>query len=1351
MDLLTPDKNVMTGYNSRTHVGVASHTTPGYVPPIIRGLSLEDSVKCTTLCGPKYRQHSCVRVNLGFNDASSLDSIFSQSIIASQKGSTIGTTTAVATNTNDKSNRCKSSTVPSVIKIHLKADAELIAQQITLIELKYFQAIEADEFYTLKWFNQIIFWVQKDILNEKNLSKRTEILSHFIRIAKKLVDINNFSSGMAVVSGLHVQCIYRLNATWSNLSSRDRHTFRKLADLFSQENNYVNLRSAVDNARLPCIPYLGVFLGDLTFIDVAASSVATSLSHRENSSWDSQGKQDRMNNILRIIANFQQSNYPFIRNESVATYLEAQRYIEELQRFIEDANYKLSLQVEPPSPPDPCCTDLPYTIPPNNLFLSSTNNVLKPVPVYNSSTTTVTATTTITSKNDATCNAKDNSPSSKASDGSGTTRKCNKKTTDTRKATNSISPLCDLLAPPAIPPPPPIHRPRKRPTYRRLGSWAGIGMLASDNYISPTIEEFVRDTRQALESGSTQQSTLSIPSSSTSSSQPSFRSPVPNTHMKLYSNDVESTTKQLSPSQSSTLVTNLSSPRLSDKSAVNSKASRQRLACDGLTFQSNPASSSSSSSPQPKSTAGCESVDRADDKQSQVNCKNRKNESLPINLLHIRYESLSPTPSPSTQHTSTPKSPPPSSSAHQNQSFNSPYAISNTKTAPVTPVRGTRDHSCKILSRASEISDPLQKCCTTVANIPISNKNKLSVVKRLFHDPPPLSPSPTVINPKDDKNIDFPVTKHQLPLKPAVTLSSSLSSCANHEDMPSKFCTPISKHTNQPPLYYQHSHCLSQTFPLTLSETKMRCSSFRMPKLSLSPSLQSPTAPASYRQGMNPRYQQYPFYLSHLALAALAAVQVAMTNNDDVDISIDGNIHNPVYSDGNLSMNHQHSPSFYYRSHSSPMSSTCLHMESSNWLEVIREGPLLCCTSSFASFQNAQSHEVPLISTLPTLQPDCQNIPYIPFFQTNTDLSPTTPEVCSVEVNEGRRTSCFSASKPRRKSDFLTDVVRDLSDFNSSPAAVATTCSQFSMSSSMTCEFISPMSPSTSASSDSLPPCNNSHKEKCRHLCENAKSYPQLAYCTTNACKYYKRFSLSRTFYKNKFKNCWAVLIVSSNSSLSASTMHNSNSGCAYLVLFKTHKSHQSKQFIPWSVSSVSSRYKFSKTRKKFDNSPNHFSASRCKVLRIQTACFDNRYFHSLNNNFFGTPVLVLEASPRKPKVYRLVCHTSYNPVCKCSESNSSKSSTYIDQFKPGLTSQTVETQVTSDTHHIMPWTWTIKTARRLRQVMREKINSISKTDQIKCMPSEDAGGSNNPSKEHCSGFPCSHCFHFHTLEVKNF
>ncbi|KAA3677598.1 uncharacterized protein DEA37_0013322 [Paragonimus westermani] len=229
---------------------------------------------------------------------------------------------------------------------HLKVNPELLAQQMTLIELKFFQAIKPEEFISLKWngkeklkyapnivastrwFNQIIFWVQKDILNEQSLSKRTEVMSHFIRIAKKLVELNNYSSAMAIVSGLQIQCVYRLAATWAALSSRDRNTFRKLSELFSQEQNYTGLRTAFENTRLPCIPYLA-----------------------------------------------------FVRDDKIASYLEAQRYIEELQRFIEDANYKLSLRLEPPavdgfSPPK---TESACTLQAKFALGSS---VLKPIPLY---------------------------------------------------------------------------------------------------------------------------------------------------------------------------------------------------------------------------------------------------------------------------------------------------------------------------------------------------------------------------------------------------------------------------------------------------------------------------------------------------------------------------------------------------------------------------------------------------------------------------------------------------------------------------------------------------------------------------------------------------------------------------------------------------------------------------------------------------------------------------------------------------------------------------------------------------------------------------------------------------------
>ncbi|VDP35319.1 unnamed protein product [Schistosoma margrebowiei] len=87
----------------------------------------------------------------------SLDSIFPQPNTSNQRA----TSNISKIITSNKSHRSKSSTVPNVMKIvrksydtldvgrsryekHLKVDPELIAQQVTLIELEYFQAIEAD-------------------------------------------------------------------------------------------------------------------------------------------------------------------------------------------------------------------------------------------------------------------------------------------------------------------------------------------------------------------------------------------------------------------------------------------------------------------------------------------------------------------------------------------------------------------------------------------------------------------------------------------------------------------------------------------------------------------------------------------------------------------------------------------------------------------------------------------------------------------------------------------------------------------------------------------------------------------------------------------------------------------------------------------------------------------------------------------------------------------------------------------------------------------------------------------------------------------------------------------------------
>lgn len=112
--------------------------------------------------------------------------------------------------------------------------------------------------------------VTSSILVETDPKSRAKVMAKFMRISQWLRSYGNFNSLMAMIAGINNSAISRLRDTKQNATERQGYKeFVGSELLMSSEKSFSRYRNALKLSEPPCIPYLGVFLRDLLYIDEA--------------------------------------------------------------------------------------------------------------------------------------------------------------------------------------------------------------------------------------------------------------------------------------------------------------------------------------------------------------------------------------------------------------------------------------------------------------------------------------------------------------------------------------------------------------------------------------------------------------------------------------------------------------------------------------------------------------------------------------------------------------------------------------------------------------------------------------------------------------------------------------------------------------------------------------------------------------------------------------------------------------------------------------------------------------------------------------------------------------------------
>lgn len=241
----------------------------------------------------------------------------------------------------------------SILDLH----PEEMARQITLIDQGLLKAIKPGEFLGLGWmkadkeqrsphilamisnFNRVSHWAASEVLSQTDVKLRAQMLVRFIAIAHFCLQLNNFNGVMQMLAALQNSSVHRLYKAWELLPQRFFDMFESMSLLMNGNAGQGNFKQYRDTLKMcvpPCVPYLGVYLTDLTFLNEGNPDFLDADKTMINVQ-----KMMKISRVVRNITMFQQTPY------CLATVDFMKEFIMNSPIMSEQEQYNRSIELEP--------------------------------------------------------------------------------------------------------------------------------------------------------------------------------------------------------------------------------------------------------------------------------------------------------------------------------------------------------------------------------------------------------------------------------------------------------------------------------------------------------------------------------------------------------------------------------------------------------------------------------------------------------------------------------------------------------------------------------------------------------------------------------------------------------------------------------------------------------------------------------------------------------------------------------------------------------------------------------------------------------------------------------------------